>query len=225
MLFIGHLPGNSGSFPSILCLATITTFFLTQPVLATPISIPIGDYTVIPLPSKDEIKSWLKFTPEKDTCLFYTNELKDEVIAYAKANNKVTIWDIYPDKATDKTVSLYNRDKVKEYYQTAARVYAESCSGTTWIMIGQNNRKPCHDSILRTDELDVILHNSRFEPPTYLQLIENLDDSFFHYAVPPGDDGKLANDDHEGFPEYCASTDGANTARFTGTDPVNYWGL
>lgn len=123
------------------------------------------------------------------------------------------------------TLSQYDSNKVKGYYQTAARVYAESCSGIPWIMIGQNDKKPCHDSILRTDELDVITHNGQFEPPIYLQLIHNDHDSLYHYAVPPGDHGELANDDHEGFPEFCASTEGANPARFSGSDPLNYWGL
>lgn len=222
MPFKSPISRHSGSFPSIFRLATAVPVFFSLLAIASPDAKPLmGSLPArVPrpkLPSDHKIKSWV-LPVKPDTCLFYTNELKEVATGYAREHGLVTVWDAYQPFHTDyhkPPLSTYTDDLAKEYYQKTARVFAKLCSGKVWIMIPPN-QKPCGDSIFETDELDVIKDRSKFGPLIYLQsnnrgLISNEG----KYVSPP--EGE--NNDHESFDQICRPS-----PRFTGNDPINYWG-
>ena len=220
MPFKSPISRHSGSFPSIFRLATAVPVFFSLLAIASPALDGLAARSPRhrpQVPSDDTIKTWL-LRAIPDTCLFYTNELKEVATEYAKDNGLVTIWDAYAPFHTDyhkKPLSSYTDRQAKKYFQKTARAFAESCSGKIWIMIPPN-QKPCEDSIFETEELDVIKHRPNFGPLVYLKV---------NYSGRMSNDGKYVpppegeNNDHESFDPKCLPR-----PRFTGKDPINYWG-
>lgn len=199
-----------GSFSSIRSLAMLIAGLLVPSVLSSPY--PIPDNQLGELPGDDTARSWFKFTPEPDKCVFYTGNLTDEVRSWAKSTQYTTIWDVYPD---EKIHPFHNGDPASggyyayDYYTLLDAVYAEACSGAAWLMMPANTDE-CLGIMWNLVEFPLLSSTTAVDL-NRIQVVdvEGKNQSLYH--PPPPD-------------PFNHEFNCLDYMRNPGIDPINYWG-
>lgn len=204
---------NLGSFSPVWSSAVLIAGLFAPSVLSSLYPIPDDQLGIVSL-SEDAARSWVKFTPEPDKCVFYTGNLTDEVRSWAKSTQYTTIWDVYPD---EKIHPFYKEDPISrdglypyDYYMVLDRVYAEACSGAAWLMMPANTDE-CLGIMWNQVEFPLLFYN-RAVDLNRIQVVdvEGKNQSLYHHAPPPGSLKHRYN---------CP-----DSMLDAGFDPINFWG-
>lgn len=191
--------------------------FFTSPVLSCPGPIPgnqqapargrsIDTLTKDWFPSQETMRSWLKFVPEVNTCVFYTGNLTHEARSFASSSNHTTIWDVYPNEIIYISKSNVSDETNKMFYFLLDEQYTEFCSGTAWLMM-PTGYSACVDSAWKSTEYTAMTRKKSKIDMNQIQVVDE-----------KGKRQGLHNP-QSGAPESCL-----RFPRFTGNDPINYWG-